>query len=994
MAKREKFKVGERRVAAILFSDMKGFSSLSERMDPEEIDSLMNRFFGDFERTIKAHGGMVEKYIGDALVAVFGVPEMHEDDSSRAIHSALEFLACVKEASASLPSKGINPSFRTGIHSGLIATGRRGEFDVVTGHAMSIAQRLEAEAAPGSILVSESVKSNCSSEFSFSEPIELIIKGSTDPVIAYTVQGISIGELSSGGPLLGRKETLDMLIKAYVRSGGQDIPGLCLTGEAGIGKTRIAQAFIEKIRRFPDFSSPVLVARAQKYRSGRYSVVVELILDYLGLETTADYGKIQSSFASLPSLPVDTAGIFEKLLRARDGSAVDNQAVFMLYAIFQAILERYAHELFPLVIVIDNAHSMDRSSRDFFHYLIRTCPYRPFFFLAARDFPQALRSVFPGMKANKLAPLAENDARALILSIWAEAHDKAIEHILASSSGNPLFLTEYAEYARKHHDASALPETIQNIFLTSIERYEAPARELIKKLSVFAVSFSTADARFVQGRTGNDPGTTEMLLDTFIQDGILVRRKQDYAFRLDVFKKALYSSLLNYNKCVLHGVVADLMAQDENPDAVRIIFHLSLAERFDEAFRVMLADPYKNYTYEYLDYIDVLYKRLVRTDPDAAMHLLITKSALLFNSGKIDDAENELKHIMEIAVAQKNDNCMGFAYHQICAYNVISYAFQKARFTGIKALYYYGRANMHPKSVQNVMRSIALSETMRNNFDEARRIMEQMEKIPDRDDFEYAIAFAEYLVYSGDYHGSLNEIERALERIGPQAHPARFFALDIKIKALWQLCDFKGTRDAALELLETGSLSEGIRAQAHAMHALASLFLGDKDASRDSFAQAEFFMAQVRNDFDRIEALKTLALCHHRAHGDKKAESYASEGLILGLRHSCYYPAFTLAIILAEIKSGQGLYDEAKFFLKEASYFFTTGHLLPCKDVILYYHYASLLLDKTDSRNNSEVARRLLEEEKAKLAKPELIASFFSMDSFSSLRNSAPGRTK
>ncbi|HOX18520.1 MAG TPA: adenylate/guanylate cyclase domain-containing protein, partial [Spirochaetales bacterium] len=88
-------KDGERVVATILFSDMKGFTPLSERMDPEEMDALMGRVFGAFEECIRAHGGTVEKYIGDALVAVFGVSELHEDDSARAIHAALDFLGRV-----------------------------------------------------------------------------------------------------------------------------------------------------------------------------------------------------------------------------------------------------------------------------------------------------------------------------------------------------------------------------------------------------------------------------------------------------------------------------------------------------------------------------------------------------------------------------------------------------------------------------------------------------------------------------------------------------------------------------------------------------------------------------------------------------------------------------------------------------------------------------------------------------------------------------------
>lgn len=977
-------KSGERRTAAILFSDMKGFTSLSERMDPEEIDVLMSKVFGAFEEIIRAHGGNVEKYIGDALVAVFGVPEIHEDDSSRAVHSALEFLKRARELTESVaPGRGL--SFRTGIHVGLIATGRRGEYDVVTGYAMNVAQRLEAAADPDSILVSEAVRDECASYFVFSEPVELSLKGKLETVTAYRVNGMAIGELSDAGPFIGRREQLDELLRAYLRCEPSGGTGACIVGEAGIGKTALARAFVEKVKRFPDFTSPILVARAQEYRAGGYAVIVDLLLDRFGLVPESGIAEVERAFAAVPGLPADSGGKFERLLRSREADAPDEDAVFMLYAVFTSVIEQCGGSVFPSVIVIDNAHAIDRTSRDFFLYFQRSAEARPFFLLASREHAPSLREAFPQCKPLRLGPLGAADSRELASAVWPDAPERAMELILASGMGNPLFIREYAEYARKHRDASSLPPTVQNIFMTRIERYAPPVRDFMRKLSVFAHSFTADDARAIQIGTDSDTTLVDGALAALLAEGVLAKQGERFRFSLDVFKKALYSSLLNHNKRILHSIAADLNSAKEKPNVTRLVYHLTRAERWEEAFAVVIADPYRNYNYELLRHLDPIYRKLSKTDPDAAVRILITKSALLFNSGKIDDADEELKRIMRFAVARKNDNCMGFAYHQICAHNAMSYAFQKAQFTGEKALYYYARAHIHPSSIQNVLRILAITELQRNRFDEARRIVDRMESIPDRDPFEYAFSRGEYRLLSGDYHGAVETVDGILGEIEREAHPAKFFALDVKLKALWQLCDFGGVVAVASSMTALGSLSEGLRVQAYAMLGAALMIRGDRVASAESFSKAEFFLEQVRNDFDRVDALRTLALCRLYAGEERKAESSASEGLVLGLRHSCYYPAFTIVMILAVIRYGRGEFDEARFFLREASCFFSTGLLLPAKAVIPYYHYASLLFDEKDAGANSEIASRLLDEEIEKLGDPALVSAFLSTRPYTAL---------
>ncbi|MBL8967339.1 MAG: AAA family ATPase [Spirochaetaceae bacterium] len=990
MAERDNLKAGERRTATILFSDMKGFTSLSERMDPEEMDALMTRIFGLFESIIRNHGGIVEKYIGDALVAVFGVPELHEDDPSRAVHAALEFLQSVKETNACLVDPALCVSFRTGIHTGLVTTGRRGDFDVVTGHAMSVAQRLESAAPADAILVSEAAKEKCEDDFEFGPVQEFEAKGKTEPVRAYRVLGEATARLRDRGPFIGRRESLDELLKAYIRNRYDEVSGFYVLGEAGIGKTRLVQALVEKIKLFPDFKTPILAARAQKYRPGSFAVIVDILLGYLGLEPGARPEEARAALLKLPGASREAAERFGALLSAAEPDTPDPNAIAALYSILGALLERHSGDLFPILVVIDNASFMDRLSREFFQYLFKKGSIKPFFILTGREFPPELRKAFQGLKVMKLGPLGPDESEALVKAHWPDSGDEAVRRILEASLGNPLFLREYAAYARKHRDVSSLPATVQNIFLASLERYPAAWQGLAKKLSVFVHSFREEDARRLEAATEGDPAIVAPALEAFMQDGLLARQKEHFTFRVDVFKKALYASLLNHNKRILHALVADILLAQERPHRIRLIYHLVRSERYAEAVKAMQEDPNRNYSYEYLPYIDLLYRRL-RKDEKSGVRLLITKAALLFNGGKIEESEAVLKRIMRIAIARKDDNLMGYAYHQICAYNAMTYSFQKAVFTGQKALYYYRRSDMHARSVQNILRTMAMAQVQRGDIEEARRLVAQCEAVPGGDAIDAAEARAEFLLLSGDYGKALATAERSLASMPEDRTASLFFAYDLKIKILWQRCDFQGIREAARRLLALGPLSESALSQANAMLGLSSLYYGEREASADRFVQAEFYAGQVRNDFERLDALRTLALCRYLAGVLKKAEETALEALTIGLRHSCYWPTFTLLTLLVESSMERGREERARFFLTEASYLFTAGLLLPSKDLVIYYYYAAKLFAPKDAERHLAVAFRLFEEEKARIGDPDLVANFLSIRSYGRIQKECEG---
>ncbi len=279
-------KEGERRTVTVLFSDMKGFTALSERSDPEEMDALMTRVFSRFESIIRKHGGYVEKYIGDAMVAVFGVPELHEDDAARAIDSALEFADVTRRPSADFPA-GIQ--FRTGIHSGLVATGRRGSFEVVTGHTMAIASRLQDAAPVGGVLVSGAVRELCEKQFIFSDARELALKGKDERVLAYQALARRKAMFDYATPFVDRKEPLEALTAEYVKHMRGSPRGVYVIGDGGIGKTRLVAEFWARLKAFPDFKATFLAVNPSSFGSAPYASVLHAAADFLDLRSDAGY---------------------------------------------------------------------------------------------------------------------------------------------------------------------------------------------------------------------------------------------------------------------------------------------------------------------------------------------------------------------------------------------------------------------------------------------------------------------------------------------------------------------------------------------------------------------------------------------------------------------------------------------------------------------------------------------------------------------------------
>ena len=235
-----------RKTVTVLFCDLTGSTSFGERQDPEQLRHVLSRYYEESRAVLERHGGQVEKFIGDAVMAVFGIPVLHEDDALRALRAALELRAAFATLSDELErSFGVRIEARIGVNTGEVIAGDpiRGH-PLVAGDAVNVAQRLETAAPPGEILIGEETYrlSRQAVRVVAMEPLEL--KGKRDPVVAYRLLEVTPGTATPprrlDSPMVGRERELSLLQDSFARSVSEASCHLfTILGPAGVGKSRL-----------------------------------------------------------------------------------------------------------------------------------------------------------------------------------------------------------------------------------------------------------------------------------------------------------------------------------------------------------------------------------------------------------------------------------------------------------------------------------------------------------------------------------------------------------------------------------------------------------------------------------------------------------------------------------------------------------------------------------------------------------------------------------
>ena len=526
-----------RKVVTALFCDVTGSTALGEELDPEVLRGVMNRYFAVIRTTIERHGGTVEKFIGDAVMAVFGIPIVREDDALRAVRAAAEIRERMPEVAKEV---GVTLRFRTGVNTGTVLMSE-GE-NYATGDAVNVAARFEQVAASGEIVLGEETLRLVRDAVTV-EPLEpLALKGKSDPVRAFRL--LSVDPAAAGvarhmdSALVGRERELSLLRDAWervVREAGCHL--FTLLGMAGVGKSRLVAELLHGIGE----DALVLAGRCLAYGEG---ITFWPLID------------------ALQGAGEPARAVVERLRRG--GAAIPEE----LFLEVRRTLESLA-ETRPVVLHLDDLQWAEAMLLDLLDHVVDLSRGAPILVLCTAR-PELLeeRPAWGGGKFNVqtvlLEPLGAQESLALLEQLGDGLDAAARDHIVAVSEGNPLFLEEMVALAQESGTVQ-VPPTIHALLAARLERLGSEERALLERGAVEGQVFhrlavkALADGRLVAEVDARLAGLVRREL--IRPHPAMLGGDEAYRFRHLLIRDAAYDTLPKADRAELHERFAGWLEQ-------------------------------------------------------------------------------------------------------------------------------------------------------------------------------------------------------------------------------------------------------------------------------------------------------------------------------------------------------------------------------------------------------------------------------------------------
>ena len=600
-----------RKTVTILFSDVVGSTAMGDALDPEAVRRVMGQYFDACHSVIEFHGGTIEKFIGDAVMAVFGVPVVHEDDAMRAMRAA----DGIREALARLNEDferqhGVRLVVRTGINTGEVMAGDPGAGQpFVSGDAVNVAARLEQVAPPGEILLSGSTLGLVRDAVDV-EPVEpLALKGKPEPFAAFRLVSVdAAGEgvaRRSEEALVGRSEELSQLMQACERAIDQRRCWMVtVIGEPGVGKSRLVDAFAELVAS----RATVLRGRCLSYGTGiTFFPAAEIVAQVIGSgedDTSSEIReKIERAIADTDDGPL----VSTRLLRMLGLGTEDSQgAPEEIYWAVRKLLESAARHA-PVVAVIDDIQWAEPALLDLLEHVCDLSHEAPIV-LVCMTRPDIV-DVRPGWGAGRanasaivLEPLGERDSHALAEQLMAGSNfDKDVTgRILEAAQGNPLFIEQVIAHLvdQRIVDATAvgdreevtIPGSLTALLEARLDSLSDLQRAVLQRGSIEGQVFhrgavSTLLPSDLRGEVASSFGP--LMQKEFISPGEAELAGEDaFRFRHLLIKDAAYRALPKETRAELHERLADWLedvAGPRLPELEEIVaYHLEAAFRYRE----------------------------------------------------------------------------------------------------------------------------------------------------------------------------------------------------------------------------------------------------------------------------------------------------------------------------------------------------------------------------------------------------------------------------
>jgi class 3 adenylate cyclase/tetratricopeptide (TPR) repeat protein len=623
----------ERKLVTVIFADLVGSTALAVQQDPEQFRGLLSAFFEEMAQQIKSFGGTVEKYAGDAIMAVFGVPRVHEDDAERAVRAAIAMQETIGQLNPTFEQEyNSRLALRVGIATGEVvaATQETREF-MVTGEVANLAARLQSAAS--GIVVSEETHRLLEPLLESKRLDPMLLKGFSEPITAYVVTGVRKLDRKPRGipglhsPMVGRDRETDILnrcVEDLQRARGQIIS---IVGEAGLGKSRLK---IELREGLPEGVSwlegrcyahtqttgyapfiQILKAAFQLGSAEPQVVARTKLRAALGSLVGERYEQVQPAVAHLLDIELEPGQLHGPSL---DPRALQSQLLTAMRTLIEALSTRK-----PLVLAFEDIHWADAASIELLTVLMELTDFIPliiltvcrpdveggswdFRFHAQRNYPHRLTEI-------QLVPLAAEQSQLLICNLLhiSDLPDKIQDLVLDRSEGNPLFLEEIVrtlieeQVLRREGDRwtaagevgrSVIPSLLRGVIAARIDHLPTAAKVVLQHASVVGRVFTY---RALQALTDSDGDLDRSLAHLLRADFIREQKRLpevEYLFKHVLTQEAAYAGILNEQRRPLHRKVAMFMEQagaDTAGEHAAVLAHHWLnAEDWEKALKYTL----------------------------------------------------------------------------------------------------------------------------------------------------------------------------------------------------------------------------------------------------------------------------------------------------------------------------------------------------------------------------------------------------------------------
>jgi class 3 adenylate cyclase/tetratricopeptide (TPR) repeat protein len=607
----------ERRLVSVLFADLVGSTTLAEDRDPEETRELLTRYFDASNEVIARYGGTIEKFIGDAVMAVWGVPVAHEDDAERAVRAALDLVATV----GAMTDAGANLALRAAVLTGEAAAtvGASGQ-SMVAGDLVNTASRLQGAAPPGSVLVGEVTWRATNGAIAYEEAGEQLLKGRAAPVQAWhalRVQSLRGGAGRTGAlepPFVGRDEDLRMVRDLFHATAREGKPRLVtVIGQAGIGKHRLAWEFEKYIDG---------VTETAYWHSGRSPAYGEGISFWALAEMVRERAGIAEGVDADEARRLLTASVNEFVTDAEERRWIEPRLAGLLgiepmpsgekqelFAAWRTFFERIADRA-PVVMVFGDLHWADLGLMDFIEHLLTWAKAHPILVVGLAR-PELLErragwgTTVRNATTITLEPLPPEPMRELLHGLVPGLPGEAVTAIVDRSEGIPLYAVETVRMLLDTGQLVAdgdvyvltgpltdlqVPETLRALVAARLDANDPADRALLTDAAVLGQSFTLVG---LAGMTGRDERELEAALDRLGKRDLLLRdddprspERGQYRFLQAVVREVAYESLARKDRRSKHLAAARHLESLGDEELAGV-----LASHYVEAYRASPEGP-------------------------------------------------------------------------------------------------------------------------------------------------------------------------------------------------------------------------------------------------------------------------------------------------------------------------------------------------------------------------------------------------------------------